>query len=194
VTDALIGIAVFLEDRMLFEKALSMWRARVPAYLYLTSDGPTPVPPPSGQVTGAALTAFWYNQTMLVDGLSQETCRDVTHTQYGLAGIINTAETARIQGIDLYTEQAKRIVAGLEFHAQFETGAPVPSWLCGGMLGRVNPPQPTWEVGYNAYANRLGMALPHTQALIAKIRPTGAGFHMIWESLTHAEIGNAGIQ
>jgi hypothetical protein len=192
--DALSGIAVFLEDQALFEQALSMWRARLPAYVYLTSDGPTPVLPPGGAVTQSGLTAFWFNQTMLVDGLSQETCRDLTHTQYGLAAIVNTAETARIQGIDLYTEQAKRITAGLEFHAKFETGAPAPSWLCGGVLGRVTPPQPTWEVGYNAYANRLGMALPNTQALVAKIRPTGVGFHMVWESLTHAEIGNAGIQ
>jgi hypothetical protein len=46
--EALMHCAVFLDDRTLFDKALSMWRKRVPAYFYLAKDGPLPVPPPSG--------------------------------------------------------------------------------------------------------------------------------------------------
>jgi hypothetical protein len=172
---------------------LAMWRARTPAYVYLTSDGATPVLPPGGAVSESGLKAFWYNQGMLVDGVCQETCRDLGHTQYGLAAMINAAETARIQGVDLYSEQSKRIAAGLEFAAQFLDGTAVPSWLCGGHLTAVTP-DPMWEVAYNAIANRLGMSLPNTQKLIAQIRPTGVDHHMDWESLTHAEIGSAGIE
>jgi hypothetical protein len=43
-----IGIAVFTDARTLFDRAISMWRKRVPAYIYLTTDGPYPVPPPVG--------------------------------------------------------------------------------------------------------------------------------------------------
>ena len=37
-----------------------------------------------------------------VSGICQETCRDLGHTQLGIAGMINGAETAFIQGVDLY--------------------------------------------------------------------------------------------
>jgi hypothetical protein len=157
--------------------------------VYLTSDGPTPVLPPGGSVTASKLAAFWYGQTTLVDGVAQETCRDLGHVQYGMASIINGAETAHIQGIDLYSEQAARITAGLEFHAQFLDGTAVPSWLCSGALNAVTP-DPMWEIALNEYGTRLGGSLPSTQTLVTKIRPTATDHHMDWETLTHAEVGN----
>jgi hypothetical protein len=191
MAEATAAIGVFLDDQATFSAALSLWRGRVPAYVYLTTDGPTPVLPPDGY-GASSLTAYWYNQTMLVDGVCQETCRDLGHVQYGLAAMINAAETARIQGVDLYSEQATRIVAGLEFHAQYLDGVAVPSWLCGGTLTDVTP-DPTWEIAYNEYATRLGRSLPETEKLIATIRPTQTDHHMVWETLTHAAIGDAGI-
>jgi hypothetical protein len=53
----------------------------------------------------------------LLDGISQETCRDLEHVQYGLAAMMNAAETARIQGVDLYREQANRMAQCMEFAA-----------------------------------------------------------------------------
>ena len=106
--------------------------------------------------------------------------------------MINAAETARIQGIDLYGEQAARIVAGLELHASFLDGAAVPSTLCKGTLSAVTP-DPMWEIGYDEYSGRLGMAMPKTSALVTKIRPTGVDHHMDWETLTHAELGQNGL-
>jgi len=35
-----------------------------------------------------------------------------------------------------------------------------------------------------------GMPLPQVKAVLAKIRPVGANHHMVWESLTHAELGD----
>jgi hypothetical protein len=186
--EASIGIGVFLDDRATFDKALSLWRARVPAYIYLSSDGPMPVKPPGGK---SDLVGFWYGQTMFVDGLGQETCRDFGHLQLGLSAMIDAAETAKIQGVDLFAEQSQRIVAGLEFHAQYLDGVAAPSWLCGGMPNLST--EQMWEIGYNEYANRLGLSLPHTKNVIAKIRPTGTGKHMVWESLTHAEVGSVGL-
>ncbi|HEX7841360.1 MAG TPA: alginate lyase family protein [Kofleriaceae bacterium] len=180
--EASMGIAVFLDDRAAFATAVSQWHRRVPAYVYLTSDGATPVSPPQGN-------KFWYNQTRFVDGLSQETCRDLGHVQYGLAAMTNAAETATIQGVDLFAEQSRRLRLAYEFHARFLNGAQVPGWLCGGKLNSVSP-DPMWEVGYNALVNRGGLELPETKRLLQKIRPTNADHHMAWETLTHAEIGN----
>ena len=190
--EAVIHIGVFTDDRTTFDKGLAMWRERVPAYVYIASDGPTPVPPPRGGKTGAALTSFWYGQSMMMDGLSQETCRDLGHVQYGLAAMINAAETVLIQGVDLFAEQADRIAAALEFHAKLINGAPVPATLCGGVLTAVSA-DPMWEIGYNAYATRLARALPETQMVIQAIRPTAVDHHMAWETLTHGGIGSAGF-
>lgn len=183
--EALIGTAVFREDRRLFDDAVAMWKARVPAYVYLSKDGATPVPPPTGRRTGAALTDYWYGQTRLVDGLSQETCRDLEHVQLGLAALSNAAETARIQGEDLFLLEKERVRAGYEFHAKYLNGATVPSWLCKGTLDGVDA-KPMWELGYNELSNRLGLSLPQTRELLPKLRPTTADHHMVWETLTHA--------
>jgi hypothetical protein len=99
--DAAIGIGVFLDDKAAFDKAVTMWRERVPAYFYMASDGPKPVPSPRGSTN-------WQGATVYMDGIAQETCRDLTHTQYGIASTMYVAETALIQGIDLYKEQEQR--------------------------------------------------------------------------------------
>ena len=191
--EAMTDIAVFTDDEALFQKALSMWRKRVPAYFYLTEDGALPFPPPGGgKDTKEALIKYWYGQTNFVDGLCQETCRDFGHTAYGFAAAVNTAETARQQGVDLYGEEARRITAAMEFHAAFILGKPVPDWLGGGKLHISN--SPTWEIAYNHYHNRLGMKLPETEKLIlTKSRPTGTNHHLDWETLTHAELGSKGL-
>jgi hypothetical protein len=191
--EASIGIAVFLDDETTFQKAVSMWRARVPAYIYMQTDGTSPVPPPGGDYASpGSLQGFWYGPTSFANGLCQETCRDLGHVQYGLAAMIHAAETARIQGIDLYEEQAPRIAAGFELHASYLGSTPPPT-PCRTPLSAVTP-DPTWEVGYNEYADRFGMALPETSALLRVIRPTGSDHHMDWETLTHAEVGSVGLR
>jgi hypothetical protein len=192
MAEATMAIGVFLDDAATFDKGVALWRGRVPAYIYLKTDGAMPVSPPGATKTGAALVAYWYNQSTFVDGLMQETCRDYGHVTGGLAAMVNGAETARIQGVDLYGEQASRISAAMEFHAQYLDGVAVPSWLCGGTLNALQS-NDTWEIAYNSYANRAGMTLPQTAALLAKIRPVGANHHMVWESLTHAEVGSTGL-
>jgi Alginate lyase len=187
MVEATMGIGVFLEDRDTFDKAIAMWKRRVPSYIYLESDGPQPVPPPSGNKD---LISLWYGQDKFVSGLGQETCRDYGHLTGGFAAMVNAAETAHVQGVDLFALEAKRITAGFEFNAQYLDGVPVPAWLCKGALKLGT--NDTWEIGYNALANRLGAAMPHTRAVIAKIRPTAANHHMVWESLTHAELDASG--
>jgi Alginate lyase len=194
MAEATMAIGVFLDDQETFDAAVTLWKKRVPAYIYLTSDGPVPVPPPGGSAKSQAqIVSYWQGQSTFVDGIAQETCRDFGHTQLGFAAMINAAETARIQGVDLYTLESKRITAGYEFHANYLDGAAAPSWLCGGTLSQVTPTE-TWEIGYNAYATRQSLALPLTAKVIAKVRPTGVNHMMAWETLTHAEVGSVGLE
>jgi hypothetical protein len=151
-----------------------------------------PVAPPGGGISGqAALVKYWQNQATFMDGLCQETCRDLGHVGLGFASIINAAETARIQGVDLYGEAKDRLTHSLEFHARYMNGEAVPGNLCGGALADGGGVPPTYEIAYNAYANRLGVALPNLKAFITQRRPTGTKLQMAWETLTHAESGQA---
>lgn len=136
--EATIGAAVFLEDKSLYEWAMSIFAARVPAYIYLTEDGPYPIPGSGIANNSAAISKYWYNQALFnTSGITQETCRDLAHPSYGISSISHISETARIQGNDLWkTSVGTRIQAALEFHAPFLLGAPVPKWLCGGTLAR----------------------------------------------------------
>jgi hypothetical protein len=183
MTDALLGIAVFLDDKALFNRALVLWRGRVPAYVYLKSDGPTPLSPPGHKKTGASLTGYWYGQTTFVDGVAQETCRDFGHTAMGINAAFHAADTARAQHVDLWGEQRTRLAAALEFHAPYELGAAAPSWLCGGSITRGTGGY--WEEGYDALHTRLGVAMPNTDRLLASRRPTSTDNHSsAWETLS----------
>ncbi|SDS00754.1 alginate lyase family protein [Opitutus sp. GAS368] len=182
---ALINIGVFTDDRALYDAGVKMWRGRAPALVYLRSDGAAPVRPASGQA------AIWGNKgktPQFVDGLLQETARDSQHANMAFASMVNGAETARQQGLDLYAEQGARIRAAMEFQAQFlKPNAATP------------PPNlefnlhPTWEIAYNHFHDRLGLALPLMAAVIPTNRPTGVNHHMAWETLTHGGIGAVGL-
>jgi hypothetical protein len=135
--------------------------------------------------------AIWGNKgltTPLVDGLLQETVRDSQHANLALSAMVNAAETARQQGLDLYGEQGRRIMAALEFQARClpPNNEPPP-------VNTTFHLHPTWEIAYNHYHNRLGLDLPKMGAVIAHNRPTGVNHQMAWETLTHAEVGDIGL-
>ncbi|MFD0277632.1 alginate lyase family protein [Kitasatospora sp. NPDC127111] len=183
-TDALMGIAVFLDDHKAFDRAVTMWRGRLPAYVYLASDGTLPVPPPNAGISGRdALVGYWQGQQTFVDGLSQETCRDFGHTGWGLAAAAQTAETARLQGLDLWSEGRQRLVKALEFHTKYENGAKAPGWLCDGSLD--TGLGPAVQLAYNEYHDREGLALPQTERYVAAHSPFGVNYFIGWETLTH---------
>ncbi|MGW7450762.1 alginate lyase family protein [Streptomyces sp. NPDC054787] len=188
--DAAVGITVHLDDRAGYDKAMGLYLGRVPAYFYLASDGPQPAYPPRSSIdTRAELIDYWHGQSTFVDGLAQETCRDFGHTGMGIAAALHVAETSRIQGRDLYPQFMDRLRHALRFHATYELGAPVPSWLCGGRLTKGLGP--ATEVGYNALHTRLGVTMENTRRLTEGRRPAGTENHFeAWETLTHAENPN----
>jgi hypothetical protein len=183
--DAAIGIAVFNEDRTAFDRAVSLWRGRVPAYMYQTTDGALPKAPPNCPKNGrAAIVDYWQGQDRFEDGVAQETCRDFGHTGWGLAAAAHVAETALHQGIDLYAEVQDRLTDAVYFHARYELGAAVPSWLCDGSVARGMAA--TTEVAFNHFHNRRGMDMPTTQRYTESKRPAGPSHFLAWETLTHA--------
>jgi hypothetical protein len=194
--DALICIGVFNEDSTTFDRGVFLWRKRVPAYFYMTTDGVTPIRPygTSDLNSASAIKNYWSNPFQYFDGLCQETCRDFGHhMQMGLASAVNSAEIAFHQGIDLYDENEKRIMAAMEFQAGPLLGKPAPpEYFPNGFV--VSDLLPTWEIAYNHYHNRKGFDLPMTDTLIRNlIRPSyfNTMLNMAWESLTHAELDNS---
>ncbi|MEU3644343.1 alginate lyase family protein [Lentzea sp. NPDC034063] len=184
--EASIGIAVFLEDKAAYDKAIGIFRTRIQAFIYLTTDGALPkTPPGSGIDTRAEIISYWHNQSTFVDGLTQETCRDFAHTAYGLSAASHLAETARIQGQDIWGEIKDRMRHAWGLHSKYQNGEPMPSWLCGGTLSRELGPTP--EVSYNALNTRLGIAMANTKIYTESNRPHGTdNLFIAWETLTHA--------
>jgi hypothetical protein len=185
MSEAIVNIGVFTDNRTVFDFGIQMWRGRAPAYIYLKSDGPKPIEP-----VGCG-TAIWGNKGYVpefVDGLLQETARDSRHPNFALAGMVDVAETARQQGMDLYSEIGKRVMAALEFQAQYlpPNNAPAPPKLEFSL-------RPTWEIAYNHFHDRLGFALPKMAAVIPTNRPTGINHQITWETLTHGGMGSIGI-
>ena len=181
--EGLSSIAVFTENATLWDRAMAMWRVRVPAYLYYAPvDGPHPAPGPSY----CKDPPYWGKQAVYnasVNGVCQETCRDFGHTGFGIASTFNVgttqghyvvqvpfrsvcfsfdahaAETARIQGVDLYGEQAPRLAAALEFHTAFLNQGGYPphenvsaQLVCSGAVLKLSTfptYQVRWEMGYS---------------------------------------------
>jgi hypothetical protein len=186
--EAAVGISVFLEDKASYDTAMAKFRTRAAAYVYLASDGDLPKTVPSQNLnTRDQIVSYWQGQSTFVTGLTQETCRDFTHTGYGISAISHIAETSRIQGQDLYgTDVGERLRQALGFQAKYQLGTAVPGWLCGGTL--TLGLGPVTEVGYNALHNRLGIAMTNTQTLTQDNRPAGSNnLFVAWETLTHGD-------
>lgn len=194
--DGMLGIAVFTEDKALFTSATALWKKWVPAYFYnYAQDGGAPV-----KFSGSP--SNWNGQAVFnaaTSGVSQETCRDTQHVQLGMAATFNGAETAYIQGSDLFTPMQARLTTTLEYHARMLQGVrntsqtdsvPIPAGFPGLCDGSYIPVlKGTMERAYNAYHNRLGVALPQTlKHLVNDVRPKASpdDLHdVILETLTH---------
>ena len=182
--DALLSIAVFLEDQDAFAKGIERLDKRLPAYFYQSSDNPDVL------AYGGSSKAAWgsYNPVLKwTDGLTQESCRDNGHhAQFAIAGALAALETAWIQGVDLYTPHRKRMVDAIELMAlQLDTKDM--QGTCPGTVtqDRYN----TLEIGYNHYHNRMGMPMDETgKEILKELRGGAQQFNMFHESLTHGDI------
>ncbi|GAA1636407.1 alginate lyase family protein [Microbacterium flavum] len=188
-TDGLMNVAVFLDDRGLYDQALSLWRDVTPSYIYLASDGPRPASLMGG--SAADLDCRWAHDysahctsnpktapgMTYQNGQNMEICRDMWHSSAGVGGIVNAAETASLQGDDLYGEQRTRIMTGISYMLQLSqsiSASGYPHDFCAGAAkyhgedpaGNAFPTQ--WDataplsavVAYNHYATQDGLAFP----------------------------------
>jgi hypothetical protein len=190
--ESAIGISVFLDDRGSYESAMEKFKNRVPAYVYLKSDGKSPKA--ASRKRANNLVGFWQGQSdFQEDGIAQETCRDFVHTGYGLASISHVAETAMIQGENMYkSDIGDRLRAGVEFHSGLQLGADQPGFLCPGKELVRNLEQ-VIEPAFNAFSTQMGQAMPSTKKLVDKFRnekAEGNALFVHYETLTHA--GNPG--
>ncbi len=196
--DALMSIAVFRDDLAQFNAGITRLAARVPAYIHLTG-GAASIPAIAGD--GGNPAGFYFNPTSWLPGVQQETCRDNGHhVQFALGSAIHAAEIAWHQGVDVYSTHQARFVAASELLAkQISSGSMqgacadnVTLSTTGGLADTYN----TFEVGYNHYALRKGVAMPETQLLITnRFRPVNPAPAVRWEmlnlmheTLTHANV------
>ena len=184
---ALINIGVFNDDRETFDRGVKMWRGRAPAYIYLSSDGPQPL-----KAAGCDDMPIWGNK-----GKTTPLRRRPA-----------PGERARFRPREhgaLVDGQRRRDRAAARHRSLRRAGRPhlrgagvpgaVPSAeqrAAGARTSSLNA-HPTWEIAFNHYHNRLGRPLPKMAAVLPTIRPTGWNHQMAWETLTHAEVKDAGL-
>jgi hypothetical protein len=188
--EAAVSISVFLDDHTSYDTAIGHYLERVPAFVYLSSDGALPKTVASQHLTTRdQIVGFWFGANTFTTGITQETCRDFTHTGYGISSISHVLETARIQGQDLYPQVGERLRQALGFQSKYELGAAVPSSVCGGTVKRGLGP--ITEVGFNNLNTLHGVAMTNTQTLTEQQRPAGTNnLFVAWETLTNAQNPN----
>ncbi len=211
--EAVINIGIFTNDRTTYLDGVTEWRSAAKALVYLNRDGTHPAYPyQPGKTTSVygtpdKLKTLWGSPTAYLEGLERETCRDLGHTFMGLGAMANSAETARIQGTDLYgdPEYKDRFLAGWELNADYvnqmldqmaatgmtatqltaTTWAPSRNWVCPDFKDGGGSAFLGSELTYNHFANRLGIAMPNTKLLLERKRPQPGGNHLFFETLTH---------
>jgi hypothetical protein len=198
--EANMAIAVFKDDRPLFDTAIERWKTRVKTYIYQKSDGFKPIN--TVGKTDAQIATIWKSTstgTDYIDGLGQETCRDLGHMNLGFNSMMYAAEIAYQQNVDLFSLEKKRITDFMELHASWMTGAvKVPSNICGGVIKAAEPDvqgikegigggQTPWEIAYNHFHDRLKINLPNTEKMVLKSRPQSISRWVSkGETLTHS--------
>lgn len=188
MAEATINIGVFLDDRSVFDDGVADWRATVRSTIYLASDGAKPVLPPARAVKSTNLDSYWYTPVRYVDGLHQESCRDMDHVVMALGATLQAAETASIQGVDLFAEQQRRLTAAMEYNARYLNAPSATGWACRAALKTIGTTvRHGWEVGYGHYAGDRRVQLPQSRQYMVQFRSRAwTELHMNWPVLTSA--------
>jgi hypothetical protein len=157
----MMAIGVFCDDRTIFDRAVDYFH-------HGTGNG--------------SLTHYIINEA----GQCQESGRDQAHTQLGLGLLAQACEIAWHQGLDLYGAADNRLLKGFEYTARYNLGHDIPFTAYTDTTGQYRARaisaqgrgrlRPIYEMVWNHYARRRGLAVPYTAQAAAKIRPEGAPF------------------
>lgn len=173
IMQTMIAMAVFLDDRAMFERVVQYYR--------------------EGKGNGAI------GNYLSAIGQCQESGRDQNHTQMGLEFLANTCETAWNQGVDLYGELDNRLLLGFEYTAKYNLGYEVPYRRFISIDGRYDYKsisevgrgrlRPMYEKVLNHYRNRKGLDTPYTEQAVLSGRPESADREssLPWGTLMFAE-------
>ena len=132
-------------------------------------------------------------------GQWQETGRDQSHGFLGVGFLATACQIAWNQGIDLFAFDNNRLLAGAEYVAKYNLGEAVPfttydncqdvnhDWPA--INGRgVFHDRPVYEMVYNHYVVRKGLAAPYTQKMSEIMRPEkGSIDHFGYGTLTFTQ-------
>jgi hypothetical protein len=159
---SLMAIGVLCDEQSLYDEAVRYFK--------------------TGQGNGAIRQAIYY---LHPGGLGQwqESGRDQGHTVMGIGLMGAICEMAWKQGDDLYGCDSNRFLAGCEYVAKYNLGEEVPfkaytfdkgtqAVISDTARGNLRP---VWELVYNHYVKRKGLAAPYTTKMAEKVRPEGGG-------------------
>jgi concanavalin A-like lectin/glucanase superfamily protein/alginate lyase len=160
---SMLAIGVFLDDEAIFNEALD--------YFF---DG-------VGNGCIQRAIGFVYPNGL---GQTEEMGRDQAHNFDGLGWLATFCEIAWNQGLDLYGYDNNRLLRGVEYVAKYNLGHDdvpfTPHRTCdmkyteGAISGAgrgIMPP--IFEMIYNHYVNRKGIATPYVKEAADKLRPDG---------------------
>jgi len=187
---SMMAIGVFTDRADIYEEALD--------YLY------------HGRGSGALENLMYYRHPGNM-GQYQESGRDQGHSTLGVALYGTIAKMAWNQGDDLFAYNNYALLATSEYIARYNLFEEVPFTFYGpncksavhgqGVVSDISrgSVRPAWELIYNHYQNRLGIAAPWTERMLEEKtrfeRYDGSGDGMGWGSLTEildpAEVGGA---
>lgn len=120
-------------------------------------------------------------------GETTETCRDVTHSQMQLGGIIQAAEMAYHQGVEMYDN---RMIDCFELQARIMLRE-IPCNASGTLTkDDIKTPygywyEPVWHIAYAHFHGRKGFPMLKTKQYIDVIGPDRICFHWGGNCLTH---------
>ena len=169
MTKAMIGIGVFCNDRDIFERAVRYY-----------VDGPG----------NGRLTHLIINE----DGQGQESGRAQSYAQLGIGCLAESAQIAWSQGVDLWGHHSNRLLKGFEYTARYNLGETDPAITPPAYVDYVDRTaildyshwpnfstkrqdrgewKPTYEIAYNHYVKRMGLAAPYKIQVATLNRPEG---------------------
>lgn len=162
-----LAIGVLADDRAKFNEAVT----------YFKSGSGT------GQVDRLVRQLYPGNPVL---GQGQEMGRDQGHALLCISLVGAFCKIAYDQGEDLFAYKESKVLALAEHTAKYNLGESVP-WTdytnCEGFrMTEVSPAgrgglRPSWELIYNHYSRRRGLAAPYSQRFAERVRPEGGGGH-----------------
>lgn len=129
-------------------------------------------------------------------GQCDESGRDQEHCSLGIADLGVLCQVAWNQGLDLFGFANNRLLAGVEYLAQYNLSHNVPYnafndcegdnlfYVSNNGRGRIDD-RPIYEMFYNHYAVQQGLSAPNTKAMAQLYRPDhGSADHFGYQTLT----------